>query len=118
MKIPVFLVHFFSKKETNQRKLPGNLLFPAHLSLNGAKPCDSSLRGSHPSGGYSPSKQFRSVCRLFPFHNKYSGASWDGFEGQLYRAMGLPLLASIAQWEHRCLTNLYRAAGAPLLAPR
>jgi len=30
-------VHFFSKKETNQRKLPGNLLLPAYLSFNGAK---------------------------------------------------------------------------------
>jgi len=31
-------VHFFSRKETNQRKLPGNLLIPAYLSFNGAKP--------------------------------------------------------------------------------
>jgi len=30
-------VHFFCTKETNQRKVPGNLLFPAYLSFNGAK---------------------------------------------------------------------------------
>jgi len=30
-------VHFFYKKETNQRKLPGNLLFPAYSSFNEAK---------------------------------------------------------------------------------
>jgi len=33
-----WFVHFFSKKETNQRKVPDNLLLPAYLSFNGAKP--------------------------------------------------------------------------------
>jgi hypothetical protein len=30
-------VHFFCTKEMNQRKVPGNLLFPSYLSFNGAK---------------------------------------------------------------------------------
>ncbi|MDQ6969845.1 MAG: hypothetical protein Q9M16_05000 [Mariprofundus sp.] len=30
-------VHFFSNKEMNQGKLPGNLLLPAYLSFHGAK---------------------------------------------------------------------------------
>jgi len=50
----------------------------------------------------------RNFFRLFPFNNKYFGASWDGFEKQTYRTAG----------ESMPFQTFYRTMGAQLFAPR